>query len=68
MNGQALGTEEKVAAELRAHRIRRPGVPYKLRVIDGSGGMLELVEEDPRPRAHWFFEWARALQHTHFGM
>jgi hypothetical protein len=48
--------------KVRAHRRRKQGVEYKLRVIHGSGGMLELVEEE-KPR-HWFAEWARIMQLT----
>ena len=50
----------------RAEKRRRDGVQYKLRVIHGSGGLLELVEEEP-PRS-WFMEWARLMQHTGWGM
>ena len=50
----------------RAHRRRQDGVQYKLRVISGSGGMLELVEEEP-PR-HWFHEWSRIMQLTGWGL
>jgi len=46
----------------RAHRRPQAGVEYELRVIHGSGGMLELVEKEPR-RRHWFMEWARAMQY-----
>jgi hypothetical protein len=68
MKSQALSTDQKVAEELRAHQRRRPGVPYELRVIDGSGGMLELVEDRVPAKRHWFHEWARAMQFSNFGM
>lgn len=48
--------------EIRAHRRRKEGTTYKLRVIRESGGLLELVEEEA-PR-HWFVEWARVMQHN----
>ena len=47
---------------VRAHQRRQEGVQYKLRLIHGSGGLLELVEEQP-PR-HWFSEWARIMHLT----
>lgn len=68
MNDRALSTQDKVTRELHGHEQRRAGVPYKLSVIDGSGGMLQLVEEDRRPKAHWFFEWTRAMQFSNYGM
>jgi hypothetical protein len=43
----------------RAHRQRKPGVEYKLRVIPGSDGLLELVEVPPP--GNWFTEWARVM-------
>lgn len=46
----------------RAYRRRRDGVEYKLQVIPGSDGLLELVEQQPRPSL--FTEWARAMQLT----
>ena len=45
--------------ETRAHRRRKDGVEYKLRVIEGSSGLLELVEEPPKQS--WFQEWARIM-------
>ena len=45
---------------VRAQRQRQDGVPYELRVIEGTGGMLELVEE-PSRNEHWFHEWARLM-------
>ncbi len=43
----------------RAHRRRKAGVKYRLRVIPGSDGLLELVEvHEPNP----FLEWARLMQ------
>lgn len=44
---------------VRAHRLRRDGVDYKLRVIPRSGGMLELVEVEQTPNR--FHEWARMM-------
>ena len=49
---------ERSVAE-RASKRPEQGVSYRLRVIKGSGGLLELVEE--RPRLTWFQEWARAM-------
>ncbi len=46
----------------RQARRRKEGVDYKLRVIPHSGGMLELVEVEPRPNP--FLEWARVMQLT----
>ena len=51
---------------VRAQRQRQDGVQYELRVIEGTGGMLELVEEPSREK-HWFHEWAR-LMHLSGGM
>ena len=51
----------------RAHRQRQEGVEYKLRVIEGSGGLLELVEQEPRQRS-WFHDWARAMQFSGWGL
>jgi len=50
----------------RAHRCRKPGVKYTLRLIEGSGGQLELVEEKPRPSL--FTEWARVMQFSGWTM
>ncbi len=47
---------------LRTHTRRKDGVQYKLRVVDGTGGMLELVEVPP-PRT-WFEEWTRVMHIT----
>ncbi len=44
----------------RAHRSREPGVEYKLRVIEGTNGMLELVEVQPK-KQHWFLQWAHLM-------
>ena len=55
--------------EFRAHQRRKDGVRYKLRVIEQSGGMLELVEE--APKEPWFVEWARvmhAMQRSGWGI
>ena len=61
---EELSYEDRIAA--RARRTRQDGVKYKLRVIEGSGGLLELVEEKP-PR-HWFHEWARAMSVAGWGI
>lgn len=45
---------------VRAQRQRQDGLQYELRVIEGTGGMLELVEE-PSRKEHWFHEWARLM-------
>lgn len=61
---------EEASAEqctARAHRQRQQGVEYKLRVIEGSGGLLELVEQQPRRRS-WFHDWARAMQFSGWGL
>ena len=58
MNMEELENHE--FKRVRAHRLRREGKDYKLRVIPRSGGMLELVEvHEPPSRFH---EWARAMQ------
>ena len=54
---QPLTTYERI--EQRAQKRRKPGVEYRLRVIKGSDGMLELVEV--RPPRHWLDEWARIM-------
>ena len=54
-----LEHEPLVDSETRAHQRRKDGVEYKLRVIHGSGGLLELVEE--APKQSWFHEWARIM-------
>ncbi len=51
---------------LRTQKRREEGVQYKLRVVEGTGGMLELVEEQP-PR-HWFEEWTRVMHLTGWGI
>ena len=48
---------------IRAHQRRQEGVEYKLRVVPGSGGLLELVEQPPKANG-WFAENARAMQLT----
>ncbi len=53
--------DSQTQESVRAHRRRQDGVQYKLRVIEGSGGLLELVEEQP-PSRPWFLEWARLMQ------
>ena len=50
----------------RACRRRKQGKEYKLRVIHGSGGMLELVEVEPR--RHWLHEWARIGEISGWGL
>ena len=64
-----MSYEEALAEQriVRAHRERQEGVEYKLRVIEGSNGMLELVEKQPRHRS-WFHDWARAMQFSSLGM
>ena len=64
-----MSYEEALAEQrvVRAHRERQDGVEYKLRVIEGSQGQLELVEKQPRRRS-WFDDWARAMQFSGFGM
>ncbi len=53
--------DSRVQQTQRAHRRRREGVEYKLRVIPGSDGLLELVEvREP----NLFIEWARLVQLT----
>ena len=46
---------------VRAQQVRQPGVQYKLRVIAGTGGLLELVEQPPQAKG-WFAEYARVMQ------
>lgn len=53
------------SAAVRAHRRRRDGVEYRLQVIPGADGLLELVEQQPKPSR--FVEWARAMQFTGWG-
>ena len=48
--------------------LREDGKEYVLRVIEGSGGQLELVEIEQQKKLHWFFEWARIMQLTGWGM
>ncbi len=60
--------DELLLAQRRLERATvspEPGVQYKLRVIENSGGMLELVEE--RPKLHWFLEWASVMQRSGWG-
>ena len=63
MSYQEALAEQRIA---RAHRQRQDGVEYKLRVIEGSGGLLELVEH--QPRRSWFHDWARAMQFSGWGL
>ena len=44
---ELLGQERR-SVEERASKLRKEGVEYKLRVIPGTGGKLELVEQEPR--------------------
>jgi hypothetical protein len=53
------------SAAVRAHRRRKDGVEYRLQMIPGSDGLLELVEQRPKPSR--FAEWARAMQFTGWG-
>ena len=55
----AFEGEPSAQQEARAHQRRKDGVKYELRVIEGSGGLLELVEEPPKES--WFHEWARIM-------
>ena len=60
-----MGLDELESHEFkstRAHKLRREGVEYKLRMIPGSNGQMELVEVQPRPNE--FSEWARLMQLT----
>lgn len=65
MSEQTPETEALDQVKRRATRRRVDGVKYKLCVIPGSGGQLELVEEPP-PR-NWFHECARAMSITGMG-
>ena len=56
MNAQRA---KRTTIESRAGRRPEPGVEYRLRVIEGSGGQLEIVEQ--RPRRSWYHEWVRAM-------
>jgi dethiobiotin synthetase len=69
MKEMAMSYEKALAEQrtARAHRQRREGVEYKLRVIEGSGGLLELVEKQPQRRS-WFHDWARAMQFSGWGL
>ncbi len=62
-----MSMRAQVMEDLNAQECRRSRVKYKLRVIEGSGGMLELIEEE-QPKVHWFLEWARATQDIGWGM
>jgi dethiobiotin synthetase len=64
MSYQGALAEQRIA---RAHRQRQEGVEYELRVIEGSGGLLELVEHR-RPQRSWFHDWARAMQFSGWGL
>jgi hypothetical protein len=49
--------------------LRKPGVEYELKLIEGSGGQLALVEVRPEPSffIRWFLAYGNALQHhDHF--
>jgi len=63
-----MSYEEALAEQriVRAHRQRQEGVEYKLRVIEGSGGLLELVEK--QPQRSWFHDWARAMPFGSWGL
>ena len=62
MNVEKSSSEDLLSEQrsFRAQRERQDGVQYELRVIEGTGGMLELVEE-PSRKEHWFHEWARLM-------
>ncbi len=47
---------------VRAHARRKEGVEYKLRVIPGSGGQLELVEVEARRSR--MLQWAHLMNMT----
>ncbi len=49
----------------RAQNPRKPEQNYELRVIHGTGGLLELVEIQPR-KHQWFHDWVRAMQFAHW--
>ena len=61
MNEQMM-FEQSHGTSARHEKRREDGVEYKLRVIPGSDGMLELVEVEPRPSL--FAEWGRLMQFT----
>ena len=52
---------------VRSQQTRQPGVQYKLRVIEGTGGLLELVEQPPKAKG-WFAEYARVMQFSSWTM
>ena len=54
---QNLPVEAEV---MRAYRRRDPGKDYRLRVVPGTHGLLELIEVPPKRTL--FQEWARAMQ------
>ncbi|MDB2645744.1 hypothetical protein N9Y97_02600 [Pseudomonadales bacterium] len=45
--------------------LRKPGVEYELKLIEGSGGQLGLVEVRPEQSffIRWFLAYGNALQH-----
>ena len=47
---------------VRAHARRQPGVEYKLRVIPGTGGQLELVDVEARQSR--MLQWAHLMNMT----
>lgn len=52
-----------------ATMLRKAGVVYELKLIEGSGGQLGLVEVPPEPSffVRWFLTFGNALQyHDHF--
>lgn len=56
-------------SEGAATLLRKPGVAYEVKVIEGSGGQLALVEVRPEPSfiVRWFLAYGNALQHhDHF--
>lgn len=71
---EALGvTGDDVAPEQYANEattmLRKPGVDYELKLIEGSGGQLGLVEVRPEPSffIRWFLAYGEALRHhDHF--
>ncbi|MEM7077502.1 MAG: hypothetical protein AAF513_02635 [Pseudomonadota bacterium] len=51
--------------EQRAHLRPQAGVDYRVRVIPGSGGQLELVEQEPKRST--FLEWSRMMHYSGWG-
>ena len=63
------GSPQNQYSECAATLLRKPGVAYEVKVIEGSGGQLALVEVRPEPSfiVRWFLAYGNALQHhDHF--